>query len=160
MQIYKLCVYKTNYLQTILRFTYIALKFRMLPEDIELANWILGKIATPNSRIFYADIQKRTTNDAQYQRIINSLCKFGAVTKGQYALEQTDSTAIIINQGGAQYIYDKEQETDYYTRLKHKHLQLSIQEQKRNALLSKCALGISFASLLISMLSAVHEFLE
>lgn len=87
------------------------------------------------------------------QRVILSLCSYGAAHETDIHLEKTDKTANLIALGGARYIYEQERLKERYNKLSMLDIELSIQEKRRNKWLSISAILISFVALVISIVS-------
>ena len=118
----------------------------MEEKDITLADMILASLMSESEHIMLYVIHEKATDEAQAQRVILSLCSYGAAPETDIHLEKTDKTANLIALGGARYIYEPE-------RLKERYNKLSIQEKRRNKWLSISAILISFVALVISIVS-------
>lgn len=118
-------------------------------EDIPLAQKILRELGN-DGLVLISQIQEQASGEAQVERIILSLCKYGAAERGNVALDKTSQTAVVIADGGAEYIYEKEQEERRRTSRKDEDLRLAINEKKRNKYYSTVALIVSLLSLIIS----------
>lgn len=62
----------------------------------------------------------------------NRLCDSGVATKDSIGLSGTGKTAFVISEGGAKYIYEREQEDINTRALENESLKLSVAEMKRN----------------------------
>ena len=107
---------------------------------------ILASLMSESEHIMLYVIHEKATDEAQAQRVILSLCSYGAAHK-------TDKTANLIALGGARYIYEQERLKERYNKLSMLDIELSIQEKRRNKWLSISAILISFVALVISIVS-------
>lgn len=129
-------------------------------EDIQIADKILEVFKLEGRCITAVEIEELTINKAQAYRITTSLCNEGVAKKISLGLDLTEKTHDVIDKGGAQYIYDKEQEKGRIMAMQKEDLQLSIDERKRNAELSKWAIWISALSFLVALISLLNTFLS
>ena len=118
-------------------------------EDISLAQEVL-KILDEEELILISQIQEQASGEAQVERVISSLCKYRAAERGKISLDKTSQTAVVIVEGGAEYIYNQEQKDQLRVIQQDKDLQLAIDEKKRNKYYSTVALIVSLLSLIIS----------
>lgn len=121
--------------------------------DITLADMILSSLMSESEHIMLYVIHEKATDEAQAQRVILSLCSYGAAHETDIHLEKTDKTANLIALGGARYIYEQERLKERYNKLSMLDIELSIQEKRRNKWLSISAILISFVALVISIVS-------
>lgn len=122
-------------------------------KDITLADMILANLMSESEHIMLYVIHEKATDEAQAQRVILSLCSYGAAHETDIHLEKTDKTANLIALGGARYIYEQERLKERYNKLSMLDIELSIQEKRRNKWLSISAILISFVALVISIVS-------
>ena len=80
----------------------------MEEKDITLADMILSSLMSESEHIMLYVIHEKATDEAQAQRVILSLCSYGAAHETDLHLEKTDKTANLIVLGGARYIYEQE----------------------------------------------------
>lgn len=120
---------------------------------ITLADMILASLMSESEHIMLYVIHEKATDEAQAQRVILSLCSYGAAHETDIHLEKTDKTANLIALGGARYIYEQERLKERYNKLSMLDIELSIQEKRRNKWLSISAILISFVALVISIVS-------
>lgn len=80
----------------------------MEEKDITLADMILASLMSESEHIMLYVIHEKATDEAQAQRVILSLCSYGAAHETDIHLEKTDKTANLIALGGARYIYEQE----------------------------------------------------
>ena len=125
----------------------------MEEKDITLADMILASLLSESEHIMLYVIHEKATDEAQAQRVILSLCSYGAAHETDIHLEKTDKTANLIALGGARYIYEQERLKERYNKLSMLDIELSIQEKRRNKWLSISAILISFVALVISIVS-------
>ena len=125
----------------------------MEEKDITLADMILASLMSESEHIMLYVIHEKATDEAQAQRVILSLCSYGAAHETDIHLEKTDKTANLIALGGARYIYEQERLKERYNKLSMLDIELSIQEKRRNNWLSISAILISFVALVISIVS-------
>jgi hypothetical protein len=125
----------------------------MEEKDITLADMILASLMSESEHIMLYVIHEKATDEAQAQRVILSLCSYGAAHETDIHLEKTDKTANLIALGGARYIYEQECLKERYNKLSMLDIELSIQEKRRNKWLSISAILISFVALVISIVS-------
>lgn len=125
----------------------------MEEKDITLADMILSSLMSESEHIILYVIHEKATDEAQAQRVILSLCSYGAAHETDIHLEKTDKTANLIALGGARYIYEQERLKERYNKLSMLDIELSIQEKRRNKWLSISAILISFVALVISIVS-------
>ena len=125
----------------------------MEEKDITLADMILASLMSESEHIMLYVIHEKATDEAQAQRVILSLCSYGAAHETDIHLEKTDKTANLIALGGARYIYEQERLKERYNKLTMLDIELSIQEKRRNKWLSISAILISFVALVISIVS-------
>lgn len=125
----------------------------MEEKDITLADMILASLMSESEHIMLYVIHEKATDEAQAQRVILSLCSYGAAHETDIHLEKTDKTANLITLGGARYIYEQERLKERYNKLSMLDIELSIQEKRRNKWLSISAILISFVALVISIVS-------
>lgn len=125
----------------------------MEEKDITLADMILSSLMSESEHIMLYAIHEKATDEAQAQRVILSLCSYGAAHETDIHLEKTDKTANLIALGGARYIYEQERLKERYNKLSMLDIELSIQEKRRNKWLSISAILISFVALVISIVS-------
>ena len=125
----------------------------MEKKDITLADMILASLMSESEHIMLYVIHEKATDEAQAQRVILSLCSYGAAHETDIHLEKTDKTANLIALGGARYIYEQERLKERYNKLSMLDIELSIQEKRRNKWLSISAILISFVALVISIVS-------
>ena len=125
----------------------------MEEKDITLADMILASLMSESEHIMLYVIHEKATDEAQAQRVILSLCSYGAAHETDIHLEKTDKTANLIALGGARYIYEQERLKERYNKLSMLDIELSIQEKRRNKWLSISAILISFVALVISIAS-------
>lgn len=125
----------------------------MEEKDITLADMILASLMSESEHIMLYVIHEKATDEAQAQRVILSLCSYGAAHETDIHLEKTDKTANLIALGGARYIYEQERLKERYNKLLMLDIELSIQEKRRNKWLSISAILISFVALAISIVS-------
>lgn len=125
----------------------------MEEKDITLADMILASLMSESEHIMLYVIHDKATDEAQAQRVILSLCSYGAAHETDIHLEKTDKTANLIALGGARYIYEQECLKERYNKLSMLDIELSIQEKRRNKWLSISAILISFVALVISIAS-------
>lgn len=125
----------------------------MEEKDITLADMILASLMSESEHIMLYAIHEKATDEAQAQRVILSLCSYGAAHETDIHLEKTDKTANLIALGGARYIYEQERLKERYNKLSMLDIELSIQEKRRNKWLSISAILISFVALVISIVS-------
>lgn len=125
----------------------------MEEKDITLADMILSSLMSESEHIMLYVIHEKATDEAQAQRVILSLCSYGAAHEIDIHLEKTDKTANLIALGGARYIYEQERLKERYNKLSMLDIELSIQEKRRNKWLSISAILISFVALVISIVS-------
>lgn len=125
----------------------------MEEKDITLADMILSSLMSESEHIMLYVIHEKATDEAQAQRVILSLCSYGAAHETDIHLEKTDKTANLIALGGARYIYEQECLKERYNKLSMLDIELSIQEKRRNKWLSISAILISFVALVISIVS-------
>jgi hypothetical protein len=125
----------------------------MEEKDITLADMILSSLMSESEHIMLYVIHEKETDEAQAQRVILSLCSYGAAHETDIHLEKTDKTANLIALGGARYIYEQECLKERYNKLSMLDIELSIQEKRRNKWLSISAILISFVALVISIVS-------
>lgn len=125
----------------------------MEEKDITLADMILSSLMSESEHIMLYIIHEKATDEAQAQRVILSLCSYGAAHETDIHLEKTDKTANLIALGGARYIYEQERLKERYNKLSMLDIELSIQEKRRNKWLSISAILISFVALVISIVS-------
>ena len=125
----------------------------MEEKDITLADMILSSLMSESEHIMLYAIHEKATDEAQAQRVILSLCSYGAAHETDIHLEKTDKTAHLIALGGARYIYEQERLKERYNKLSMLDIELSIQEKRRNKWLSISAILISFVALVISIVS-------
>lgn len=125
----------------------------MEEKDITLADMILASLMSESEHIMLYVIHEKATDEAQAQRVILSLCSYGAAHETDIHLEKTDKTANLIALGGARYIYEQECLKERYNKLSMLDIELSIQEKRRNKWLSISAILISFVALVISIAS-------
>ena len=125
----------------------------MEEKDITLADMILASLMSESEHIMLYVIHEKATDEAQAQRVILSLCSYGAAHETDIHLEKTDKTANLIALGGARYIYEQERLKERYNKLSMLDIELSIQEKRRNKWLSISAILISFVALVISIVS-------
>ncbi|WP_410074018.1 hypothetical protein [Alistipes putredinis] len=125
----------------------------MEEKDITLADMILSSLMSESEHIMLYVIHEKATDEAQAQRVILSLCSYGAAHETDIHLEKTDKTANLIALGGARYIYEQERLKERYNKLSMLDIELSIQEKRRNKWLSISAILISFVALVISIVS-------
>ena len=123
----------------------------MEEKDITLADMILASLMSESEHIMLYVIHEKATDEAQAQRVILSLCSYGAAHETDIHLEKTDKTANLIALGGARYIYEQERLKERYNKLSMLDIELSIQEKRRNKWLSISAILISFVALVISI---------
>lgn len=114
---------------------------------------ILASLMSESEHIMLYVIHEKATDEAQAQRVILSLCSYGAAHETDIHLEKTDKTANLIALGGARYIYEQERLKERYNKLSMLDIELSIQEKRRNKWLSISAILISFVALVISIAS-------
>lgn len=103
-------------------------------------------------------MEELAIDEAQIYRITTSLCNEGAARRTRVGLDRTEKTLEIILKGGAQYIFDKEQEEEQRARLKDEGLQLSVKEMKRNKYYSTIALIVAVLSLVVSTTALLVSF--
>ena len=115
----------------------------MEEKDITLADMILASLMSESEHIMLYVIHEKATDEAQAQRVILSLCSYGAAHETDIHLEKTDKTANLIALGGARYIYEQERLKERYNKLSMLDIELSIQEKRRNKWLSISAILIS-----------------
>lgn len=96
----------------------------MEENDITLADMILASLMSESEHIMLYVIHEKATDEAQAQRVILSLCSYGAAHETDIHLEKTDKTANLIALGGARYIYEQE-------RLKEKDLSVIVLDGDR-----------------------------
>lgn len=96
----------------------------MEEKDITLADMILSSLMSESEHIMLYVIHEKATDEAQAQRVILSLCSYGAAHETDIHLEKTDKTANLIALGGARYIYEQE-------RLKEKDLSVIVLDGDR-----------------------------
>ena len=125
----------------------------MEEKDITLADMILSSLMSEREHIMLYVIHEKATDEAQAQRVILSLCSYGAAHETDIHLEKTDKTANLIALGEARYIYEQERLKERYNKLSMLDIELSIQEKRRNKWLSISAILISFVALVISIVS-------
>ena len=125
----------------------------MEEKDITLADMILASLMSESEHIMLYVIHEKATDEAQAQRVILSLCSYGAAHETDIHLEKTDKIANLIALGGARYIYEQERLKERYNKLSMLDIELSIQEKRRNKWLSISAILISFVALVISIVS-------
>lgn len=125
----------------------------MEEKDITPADMILASLMSESEHIMLYVIHEKATDEAQAQRVILSLCSYGAAHETDIHLEKTDKTANLIALGGARYIYEQERLKERYNKLSMLDIELSIQEKRRNKWLSISAILISFVALVISIVS-------
>ena len=125
----------------------------MEEKDITLADMILASLMSEREHLMLDVIHEKATDEAQAQRVILSLCSYGAAHETDIHLEKTDKTANLIALGGARYIYEQERLKERYNKLSMLDIELSIQEKRRNKWLSISAILISFVALVISIVS-------
>ena len=125
----------------------------MEEKDITLADMILASLMSESEHIMLYVIHEKATDEAQAQRVILSLCSYGAAHETDIHLEKTDKTANLIALGGARYIYEQERLKERYNKLSMLDIELSIQEKRRNKWLSISAILISFVALVIYIVS-------
>ena len=125
----------------------------MEEKDITLADMILASLMSESEHLMLYVIHEKATDEAQAQRVILSLCSYGAAHETDIHLEKTDKTANLIALGGARYIYEQECLKERYNKLSMLDIELSIQEKRRNKWLSISAILISFVALVISIAS-------
>ena len=125
----------------------------MEEKDITLADMLLASLMSESEHIMLYVIHEKATDEAQAQRVILSLCSYGAAHETDIHLEKTDKTANLIALGGARYIYEQERLKERYNKLSMLDIELSIQEKRRNKWLSISAILISFVALVISIVS-------
>ena len=125
----------------------------MEEKDITLADMNLASLMSESEHIMLYVIHEKATDEAQAQRVILSLCSYGAAHETDIHLEKTDKTANLIALGGARYIYEQERLKERYNKLSMLDIELSIQEKRRNKWLSISAILISFVALVISIVS-------
>ena len=104
----------------------------MEEKDITLADMILASLMSESEHIMLYVIHEKATDEAQAQRVILSLCSYGAAHETDIHLEKTDKTANLIALGGARYIYEQERLKERYNKLSMLDIELSIQEKRRN----------------------------
>ena len=114
---------------------------------------ILASLMSESEHIMLYVIHEKATDEAQAQRVILSLCSYGAAHETDIHLEKTDKTANLIALGGARYIYEQGRLKERYNKLSMLDIELSIQEKRRNKWLSISAILISFVALVISIVS-------
>ena len=114
---------------------------------------ILASLMSESEHSMLYVIHEKATDEAQSQRVILSLCSYGAAHETDIHLEKTDKTANLIALGGARYIYEQERLKERYNKLSMLDIELSIQEKRRNKWLSISAILISFVALVISIVS-------
>lgn len=73
----------------------------MEEKDITLADMILASLMSESEHIMLYVIHEKATDEAQAQRVILSLCSYGAAHETDIHLEKTDKTANLIALGGA-----------------------------------------------------------
>lgn len=125
----------------------------MEEKGITLADMILASLMSESEHIMLYVIHEKATDEAQAQRVILSLCSYGAAHETDIHLEKTDKTANLIALGEARYIYEQERLKERYNKLSMLDIELSIQEKRRNKWLSISAILISFVALVISIVS-------
>lgn len=103
----------------------------MKESDMPIADEILQRLKNQYGGITDAEIEELTTDNAQAYRICRSLCDSGVATKDSIGLSGTGKTAFVISEGGAKYIYEREQE-DIFRALENESPKLSVAEMKRN----------------------------
>lgn len=110
----------------------------MEEKDITLADMILSSLMSESEHIMLYVIHEKATDEAQAQRVILSLCSYGAAHETDIHLEKTDKTANLIALGGARYIYEQERLKERYNKLSMLDIELSIlachfrRQQSRN----------------------------
>lgn len=100
----------------------------MEEKDITLADMILSSLMSESEHIMLYVIHEKATDEAQAQRVILSLCSYGAAHETDIRLEKTDKTANLIALGGARYIYEQECLKERYNKLSMLDIELSIQQ--------------------------------
>lgn len=65
----------------------------MEEKDITLADMILASLMSESEHIMLYVIHEKATDEAQAQRVILSLCSYGAAHETDIHLEKTDKTA-------------------------------------------------------------------
>lgn len=98
----------------------------MEEKDITLADMILSSLMSESEHIMLYVIHEKATDEAQAQRVILSLCSYGAAHETDIHLEKTDKTANLIALGGARYIYEQERLKERYNKLSMLDIELSI----------------------------------
>lgn len=107
----------------------------MEEKDITLADMILSSLMSESEHIMLYVIHEKATDEAQAQRVILSLCSYGAAHETDIHLEKTDKTANLIALGGARYIYEQERLKERYNKLSMLDIELSIPDVLRCAAL-------------------------
>lgn len=110
----------------------------MEEKDITLADMILSSLMSESEHIMLYVIHEKATDEAQAQRVILSLCSYGAAHETDIHLEKTDKTANLIALGGARYIYEQEC-------LKERFFEDANCDLKSN--ITKCVLKLGWSSL-------------
>lgn len=130
----------------------------MNKNDIQAADKMLAVLKPIGGYITGAEMEELAIDEAQIYRITTSLCNEGAARRTRVGLDRTEKTLEIILKGGAQYIFDKEQEEEQRARLKDEGLQLSVKEMKRNKYYSTIALIVAVLSLVVSTTALLVSF--
>ena len=122
-------------------------------EDISFTNEILSSINDPRKSLLIVDVYRLAQNEAQADRVMNTLVEYEATRKSNLALEKTCNTAVLIDNGGAEYIFAQQQEREITLRQEREFRELSIQEIKRNRRWAWPAFLVSLVSIGISIIS-------
>ena len=122
-------------------------------EDISFTNEILSSINDPRKSLLIVDVYRLAQNEAQADRVMNTLVEYEATRKSNLALEKTCNTAVLIDIGGAEYIFAQQQEREITLRQEREFRELSIQEIKRNRRWAWAAFLVSLVSIGISIIS-------
>lgn len=123
-------------------------------KDIETINLIIDNISKRNSgTLFYNELETLIPDESLRERALLLLLKYAAINRNKYAIEKTSILPVIISNGKAQYIYDKENEAAKLKKLEKENLELSIHEKKRNKWLSIASIIISLGSIILSIIA-------
>lgn len=123
-------------------------------KDIGTINLIIDNISKRNSgTLFYNELEQLIPDESLRERALLLLEKYAAINRNKYTIEKTNILPVIISNGKAQYIYDKENEAITLKKLEKEDLELSIHEKKRNKVLSIISIIIASISIILSIIT-------
>lgn len=120
-------------------------------QDIPIIDKVLSLVSDKGC-ILFDEVYKISADEAQAERIIAVICSYNAARKTDIDLVKTDGTAMLIADGGANYIYEQTQRLLKRKALELEDLQLSVWEKKRNKWLSIAAIIISILSIIMTII--------